>query len=273
MDEKMVLELYDKLEVLYKKLGLIKENGKPLKLETDCSKSENCWNNIQKSKHTDDRSWIISRPWIGRNYNSLKILFVGININNHGGYVGPEQLVKLAKKELKRRKKKHFINKENNYKGSLFFHRMSYYTAIIREHYNQVEKSAPGKEYSFETLIESLDSAAYTNFIKCSPVNQERSKPSQQMWEHCGKLILKKELEILAPELIIVFGISENWWNILYKVFDSIEYEGPHNNLRKAVGSVGKEKINLVGFPHPSCPKGCSLSLFDNLRDLLKTIK
>ena len=71
---------------LYTKLGLINSNGVIITLHSDCPFSNKCWKDIQDRKPANDGFWTITRPWVGKNYNKLKLLVLGINMNEYGSY-------------------------------------------------------------------------------------------------------------------------------------------------------------------------------------------
>lgn len=124
-------------------------------------------------------------------------------------------------------------------------------------------------------VVRAFNFLAYTNHIKCSPTNEERSKPNWQMWEHCGVFILKKEMEMIHPKVLLILGTSDNQYQLVNKVLDS--------NNTQTISSSGKievkqasfdgQPIKLVIAPHPSAKGGCAKQLMIDMQKALSKIK
>lgn len=247
---------------VYSELKLSDNNGTMLTLHSDCPNCNNCWKNIQDKKPRDDGFWTVTRPWVGKKYNELKLLVIGVNMNEYGSYDGAINLINWTKEEIGRGKIKMFVSE--TYSGTFLFHRMgSYITAFVEN--NKLLKPTWKTHYpNSDDIIASLDYISYTNHIKCSPVG-EKSKPTSQMWENCGKFILRKEVEVLEPNKILVLGISDNFDYLNKNILDnkiSLKWKG---KIGIGNGFVNNKKIEITVVPHPASFGGNSSKIMNDL--------
>lgn len=251
-----------KFKKLYSELGLIDNNGKMLTLHSDCPNCNNCWQNIQDRKPGNDGFWTITRPWIGEKYSDLKLLVIGVNMNEYGSYDGAINLLNQTKIEIGQGKRKMFIS--DTYPGTFLFHRMGSYVTAFAEK-AKLLKPIWIKNYPLPTdIVSALEYISYTNQIKCSPIG-EKSKPTYQMWEHCGNYILKKEIELLQPNKILVLGNSDNLNSLNQKVLDkviSLKWKG---KIGVGNGFVNEKLIEIIVVPHPASFGGNSSEIMNDL--------
>ena len=116
---------------IYSELGLVDDNGAMLTLHSDCPNCNSCWQKIQDRKPRNDGFWTITRPWVGKKYNDLKLLVIGVNMNEYGSYDGAINLINWTKKEIGQGKIKMFVSK--TYSGTFLFHRMGSYITAFAE--------------------------------------------------------------------------------------------------------------------------------------------
>lgn len=236
-------------------------------LHESCIHKENCWKGLEEKIPKGERSKIYL-PYIGGKYNELRILIIGINMNNYGGTDAAKYLINKTKEELCKGKKKLFSN--TNYKGSMLFYQIAKYSNILY-------KSQKSKQEN--NLANSLDYIAYTNHIKCSPDDDSErfqkggnpnSKPNYNMWSNCGTHILKNEIDILKPKYIFILGKSSNLhhFNEIYNW--SLEKRESHGEITKYYLDLDNEKIGCFVFPHPGVPKGIKKSLFTDFEMFFK---
>jgi hypothetical protein len=249
---------------LYEKLGLIKSDGTMITLHSDCPFSDKCWKNIQDRKPVKEgKFWTITRPWVGENYEDFRLLVVGINMNEYGCYDCAIELVNQAKKEYEEGYTKNFMTE--TYSGTFLFHRMaSYVNALIEK--EGIYKPNWGNDGfpSKQDLIKSFDFFAFTNHIKCSPI-EENSKPTYEMWENCGRFILKNEINVLEPSKILVLGKEENFYYFNQKVLDepiSLEWKG---NIGLGKGHINNKQVEIIVVPHPASFGGNSHEIMKEL--------
>ena len=119
------------LDQMYSSLGILN-----VPLETKCKHSDTCWKGIEYRKwqedfegpadYGDEYCAHLSAPWIGDSYADLKLLVLGINMNNYGGYYAETMLANYSIKAIAKGKRK--INFDApGYSGTFFWHRIPAY--------------------------------------------------------------------------------------------------------------------------------------------------
>ncbi len=250
----------------YSDLNLAGENGEWLPLHNSCPFCDSCWKHIQSRKPANNGFYTITRPWVGENYNNLKLLVIAINMNEYGGYEGAIKLMNTAKAEIDRGKIKMFVKK--SYPGTFLFHRMGCYATAFVEKENLIMPTWKGHCPLPKDIVSSLDYISYTNHIKCSPIG-EKSQPSVQMWRNCGKFILKKEIEILQPNKILILGNSDNYVYLKQNVFDEMTSLAFKGKIGICNGLFKNREIEITVVPHPASRGGNELKIIDDLRNVL----
>lgn len=247
---------------LYTKLGLINSNGTIITLHSDCPFSNKCWKNIQDRKPANDGFWTITRPWVGKSYNKLKLLVLGINMNEYGSYNGAINLINWTKNEIGNGKRKMFVSK--TYSGTFLFHRMGSYITSFVEKAGLIKPTWVNNYPLPKDIVTALDYISYTNHIKCSPIG-EKSKPTYEMWENCGNFILKNEIKELQPIKILVLGNSDNFNYLNQKVLDksiSLKWKG---KIGIGIGYLNEKQIEITVVLHPASFGGNSSKIMKDL--------
>lgn len=176
---------------------------------------------------------------------------------------------------LKEKKRVRFGNPYQKYAGTLLFHRMGIYSALIAQARGlTVQLDKEGLPTQNE-VVRAFEFLAYTNHIKCSPANDERSKPNWRMWEQCGAFILKQEMLLLQPEVLLILGTSDNQNQFVNKVLDSnntTKKTPPVGKIEVKQGSFNGQPINLVIVPHPSAKGGSAKQLMLDMKKALQSV-
>lgn len=262
--------IYDQaFKKVYSELNLADENGEWLNLPTRCPFAESCWEKIPHRKSASDSFWTITRPWVGKNYNKLRLLVIAINMNEYGGYDGAIKLINKAKAEIdgeKRKRIKVFISK--TYSGTFLFHRMGCYATAFAETEKLMEPKWKGQCPLPKDVVDSFDYISYTNHIKCSPLG-DKSKPSHQMWNNCGKFILIKEIEILQPNKILIIGNSTNYDYLKKNVFSEMTSLTLKGRVSICKGLFRNREIEITIVPHTASRGGSAKKIIDDLRSVL----
>lgn len=240
-----------KFKELYHSLGIFDEKGEELPLYQHCKHSNDCWLKALGRKQKDHNS--IYRPWIGKDYNKARLLVIGLNLNNYGGYDASRELFEQAKREISEGKIKLFKNER--YVGSIVFHRFGSYVTSILEKKGLLKPTWKDSFPLPKDIIDAYDHIAYTNHIKCSPKG-DNGKPSTGMWEKCGGHILKQEIKLLTPDIILLLGTSDNYSyfkkNVLDKDVD-IEWK---MNIGVGEVMINEKPIKIFIIPHPTSRGG-----------------
>ncbi len=255
---------------LYERLGFLDRTGLPFPLHVACSMRVHCWRGAE-GRYPDPASTTshIARPWVGALYSRLRLLVLGINLYEYGGYTALSDLVTGARKQLVTGRRR--VNFDDpNYIGSLVWHRVAAYALVLAERHGvAAPKWATNGWPPPADICAAFDLLAFANQIKCSPMRSV-SAPTQGMWSNCADHVLTKELSILRPSKVLLLGVGEN-----LRHFASTF--GPAGGLAwKSIGRVQRssyldqhgQSVELFGVPHPS-RGGASRTIVDELRAAL----
>lgn len=252
---------------MYAGLGVV-SNNTPLPLCETCGHHQECWQGNEHRKPLDQGNihWShVSLPWIGTKYNTFRIAVIGINPYEAGGLEFYPKLIPQAREEMAGGRIKVTFN-HPGYAGTVLWHRIGLYAS--QTILNFVNDDDP---LTFPDLshVDAYDWIAFTNHVKCSPIG-DRSKPSQAMWENCHS-ILKKELGILAPKIMIVLGTGDNFHYLNKNVLDETpSLLDETKSVRLYVGKLHSKTIGIINVPHPAAPgRGASHQISRDLEMLL----
>jgi hypothetical protein len=261
-----------KLEKLYSSLEVLN-----VPLETKCKHCKTCWSGIEKRMWKDGTGYIYS-PWIGNSYDELKMLVLGINMNSHGGYDAATGLAEYSKEAVLNGKRKiNFDNDPSDYAGTFYWHRVPAYIVAFLENESIMKPTWKSDGYpSNEDTSKAFNYFAITNSIKCSPrklssIQNDRSKPTNQMWENCGGFILKEEIKILKPEKVLICGTSDNASYFINKVLDSPCDFNTNKLVQNGLGKIDGRELEIFIVPHPTSFGGNSVKIMKSIVSLLKS--
>lgn len=151
-----------------------------------CSNGDHCWSGCEARQTTDHWLYGISLPWIGQHYAESRVAVVGLNQRDGGGPLIQWGVVEEAVMQLKAgRARPH---------GSAFWKGISQYVA------HWVGHGCPAARVH---LHDALQHAALLQLVKCS-LTGDRGSPEPTMVELCPAKYLRGELEILAPEVVLI---------------------------------------------------------------------
>ena len=254
----------EQFKKMYKELHLINDDDTFIQLHRSCKNRNQCWQNAEDRIPADGDEWGVSRPWIGRYYDKLRLHIIGINMNEYAGYNGIIKCVNIAIDELNQNIKKNLVSP--TYGGTNVFSRIGTCAAIFAEkeklmNPNWVYSTLPGKE-----IANGFDFIAYNNHIKCAPIDND-SKPTNEMWDECGKYILRGEIEFINPKTILLFGISENFKNFNNNILDEKIELNRCKEISSGIGRIAGREIKIYVVPHPRVLSDESI---DDLYNLVK---
>ena len=254
-------EYYDRIQRVYEDLGFTAQ-GHEYSLCEVCSFAAGCWANHEHRKPTGkDVSWsYISLPWVGEDYATCKVAFIGINPYEGGGLDFFPKLVPQAVRELEsgRRAVSFGIPRYR----SLLWHRIGLYaSSIVNRMISLNGEFGDLKPYqAYKTL-------AFVNHIKCSPTG-DRSAPTNAMWNNCS-YVLAKELEILRPNILCVIGRGDNFVYTLRNLVRSHIPLDEIGNVRLAKGEVNGKEVLIINVPHTAAYGGSALKINEDLQRIL----
>ncbi len=259
-------------QTIYRDLGFMVPSSKDyLPLHECCNNSSDCWRGAEDRKPPSEKECSkISRPWVGSKYSDLRLVVVGINLFEDGGFNELSILVKKAREEMVSTGRKRVRFDISNYRGSLLWHRLGCYAAVFAQAAGLITPSYANQFPVNRDVGQAFEYIAYTNHIKCSP-NEEYSKPTEMMWENCGKHVLRKELLELEPKRILVLGTKDNFRYFVPNVLDP-GYAKPLNkkSVRIVSGELGGKPLTVFAVDHPASKLGARKSILEDLRESLE---
>lgn len=251
----------------YEQLGLV-QSGRPQLLHEACSRASGCWAGCEERKAVAPHAeWAhLSRPWIGSRYGALRLVAVGINPYEAGGLDLLQALIPEAQGQIEAGQRKTI--QRLGYPGTLLFHRVGVYLARLVMQFGPRDEEAPAP-----TPATAFEWAAFLNHVKCSPLG-DRSQPSEAMWASCGRHILREELTILQPRLLLVLGNGDNLWALSNRVLDREPVLlGAEGQARALTGELEGRKIGMISVPHTSAFGGTRESLADEVTRLARAFQ
>lgn len=193
------------------------------------------------------------RPWIGRDYEATRMIVVGENLYDHGGWTAAQDLVKLAIEALGRGERRMNFG-DVSYKGTLFYSRAAEYARRWLE--------ALGHVLPVEQVFDHI---AFTNHVKCSPRSDKthgRSRPNDVMWSKCGRHVLAEELRILGARRVLLVGTSWNAGAFRAHVWPKLASPRQAGAVEVWREPDGRE---VLVVPHPASFGGAARSIADEV--------
>jgi len=257
-------ELKNELTHFYGSQNLLEVN-----LRTNCHRKEKCWT-LSSQRHSN---YHIYHPYIGSKYHQERIMVIGINMNDYGGSDAATYLANKAQKEIQAGKIMTFANK-SGYRGSLLWHRLLSYAAILLQTKGAIPINSDKKHPTKEDLSNAFPYIAFTNSIKCSP-KKNNSTPSKGMRENCPDYILKKEIGILRPKTIIILGVQNK--NNLKSL---LSFKKINHNVKSIISLFdfqnNGEVVKAICIPHPASSNrsssGRAKARMDELRSIASSL-
>jgi hypothetical protein len=144
------------LEKMYYESGFITDTGEPVSLYKGCKFADKCWAGIDERKPDNEEvKWsYLSFPWIGEKYYKNKILILGINTYEGGGFEYNTQIITEARAELEEGKKR--INFGYVFPKIAMFRSLatflsSAYTACLQGTSNMLEPFLPSSFFTIRS--------------------------------------------------------------------------------------------------------------------------
>lgn len=254
-------DLYERLQTFYRSQGIL-----DTPLQNTCKHCASCWKGIEARKwDSASEAARIYLPYIGEKYEEARILCLGINMNEFGGLWAESNLAAMARQRIIEGKRR--IRFDNpNYAGTFFWHRVPVYVSIELIRLGIQSESLTQEDFpSKENIAGSFDYFAISNSVKCSPIG-EKSVPTESMFSNCTTHILKDEIRILKPRVILVLGNSANRGALKNAIEGEIAWEQFKNIFLGKVFSP-EGIVEVICMPHPTSFSGNSADLAKRLRE------
>ena len=228
----------DEFRQLYREMGLMKGNV-CLPLHEACYYHNECWKDRYQYAPNEPTSQI-ARPWVGQFYLETKLLAIGINLREGGGFYQHVCEVEVAKELIKQ--------------GRTRIHRSYFHFGLSAYSSTLLSKM----KIELENRAVAFDYIAYLQHVKCSPTKDASGAPFDSMWRNCEDFILEKEIKKLDPSLILVIG-KYHYDNILgmferlgYKEDWKTDKKPDDTGVRFALLESRAEHIPIISVYHPN---------------------
>jgi hypothetical protein len=260
---------------LYRKLNLISQGGNGLPIHRFCTNAAKCWDSSnERFPPDDDKISHICQPWIGSEYDKLKLVVIGENLNEYGGIDSLIELTNEAKDLIAEGDRRvRFHSAFHEYARSFLWHRLGCYSAALGEAMGAMELLWEADGYpNAENVAKAFDFISFLEHIKCAPFGNNGTATTG-MWENCGSHILRQELLLLKPTQLLVLGSSNNSWYLQENVFDSILDKKEFDSVIREKVTINNLKILVWIVPHPQSYGGAAKSILDDLKKALQITK
>lgn len=177
---------------LYEQSGLLPD-GRDAPLNVVCPNGRSCWGS--ESPRSPDRAGV-SAPWIGTRYPDRRICVIGMNFDDWGGLPAHWEVTSWHVEAMRRG----LPGKDGRFFAA---GAMSYVAAI--EASRDGELDSAWEPPTYEELAAYWAACVFLQTVKCSPCGN-RSQPFEPMYSNCPSLLLRDELEILDPEVVVLLG-------------------------------------------------------------------
>jgi hypothetical protein len=202
---------------------------------------------------------------VGERYHETRLLALGENPSECGEPGGTDRLVRAALPELRKGRRRIHLG-EPTVRGTLVYHRLGSYAAALTEARSggEVEWGEDGFPKP-GCVAQTYDLLAFTSQVKCSP----NGAPTLAMWETCGPRVLARELDVLAPRIVLVLGCGDNAWHFVRSCLGGrVDWSAERGEVRAGTGLLGDGSVEVFVVPHPAAHGGASRRICDDLRVL-----
>jgi|JI10StandDraft_1071094.scaffolds.fasta_scaffold01502_11 hypothetical protein len=254
----------------YVEKGVIADNQGSLyagPLYDSCTKCGECWAGLEDRRAEWNKMQI---PYVGAKYHgeAHRVLVVGLNLNEFGGLFSLIELAMNAQFALMNHWQKiRFGLTYKEYRGSIFWHRVALYSAIILSD-RELHSFASDVLTDFESLAAAMGKIAFVEAVKCSPWDPNtESQPTSTMKANCIETFLIKEIEEMNPETILIMGKETLLLPASSEVRATASSASGNINFM-SVDMAGKER-RLFKVTHPTARGGNSTDIPLEFRNFL----
>ncbi len=239
-----------KLTVIYEAAGVI-VNDEPLALHRCCPSAPDCWAREQAqlprvfpATNELGESASILWPWVGERYKPAGVCMVSLNINNaekkDDGWwtIGVEYAI--AETAIK-------VLEQGGYRPhrSWFAYRsMATALAVLvsLDGHDPVEQPTP------QEAAAAYERVARVQAIKCSPTHN-RSQPTKAMQVNCPERFARRELELLAPGVLIALGGDAK---AAIGLLGEASWSEHRDQFHRGKIALAQSESDVLALPHPT---------------------
>lgn len=245
------LAFLTQLAGVYEREGVI-DGGLARPLWQVCERAGDCWRRVDPSRRVGShgpgpmsregrRLPAVGRTWVPRGWRRDARDQPAMDGRNDGGLAVEHRIAQGQIKGLRA---------NNSRIHSSDFARMT--TRALAMVLDAVAGQEPSLAATGSELAAALQCSARIQSIKCSPLNDRRdaSKPSPEMWRNCPGKFLAKEIEILRPGTLLVFGKEP--LTAVRATFSSESLDRPvRPRLHRGIVHARHGRVDVWALPHP----------------------
>ena len=215
-------------------------------LRKACKHAGECWNGEHDPKPDHMRARL---PWIGPSYTARRIAVVAIN-SRDSGLPDAEVKTTLDVIESLRQNRRGY-----GPSGRSFFHyriASAVHAAMQSQDRQRIEENpSPGQAAG------ALRFSARLQAVQCSPCGTSRRSPAQAMVRNCPGFLLRVQLELLAPNVLMLFGqpahlaIEEPKLDMTWET----TWEQSGRCFSRGRTTMADSPLTVCAFVHPSTAK------------------
>jgi hypothetical protein len=227
---------------LYGNAGLLPD-GQDRPLHEVCSMRHGCWSGCSPPDDAERRTHQgVSAPWIGSDYAEHGVCVVGLNFDLWGGLDAHWDICRSHIEGLERGLK--------GGKAGLFFaYGAMTYAALLLESLTG-EAFEDWVDPDARRLAATWSACAFLEAVKCSPAPSP-GNPSKAMVGNCPRLLLRAELEILRPRVVLLLGRT-TVRDVVRPMLDVAWGEHPDGLERDTFKLADGTVVDVISANHPS---------------------
>ena len=229
----------------YVERGLLDPAGGRRQLSTECPRHCTCWQGNRRAFAPEDPAEdAVALPWIGSRYEHERILVVGTNFSRGGGMGAHWGTCNLHIDAMKAGKL--------GFRGRPYASRaMSAVRAVRESRSGRLDET--WRPPPPEQLADDWHSVAYVQAVKCAP-SRSRATPFREMYDECPSLTLMPELEVLAPQVMLLLGRGRVRDGVREQLRReaNLEWGKSPGSLERDIFDVGNGTCTLLCLNHPA---------------------
>ena len=124
--------------------------------------------------------------------------------------------------------------KEHTKRNPLFLYNLGRWSAVIHDRSNSISELC----FKKSEVLPYISRIAYTNINKVKGENVSGRQYSEISKSDVAQMVIKKEIEIISPKIIVCCGTYETLKDYGINEFDSKAVKMPHLSCRKNIGKL-----------------------------------
>lgn len=206
-----------------------------------CPHADTCWQTERAAKPKPMSARI---PYVGPDYSDHRIAVVAIN-SRDSGHAGDEITATANVLDTLRAGQREYGSR------SFFHYRVaSAVHAVVNAHDGGPLEEKPEPQATARSLLTS----ARLQAVQCSPESTSRRTPTPAMVRNCPEFLLRGQLELLTPRILLLFGAAAHRAieTPPLKVDWSTTWQDSGGCFSRGQTRFMGQTMNILAFHHPS---------------------